>query len=88
MGKMTSSVLESLQAYCNHLADMQRAREKMDESWGMDIFQKYQKIYIEANKQQIVLAKEFGFTPLSGLKVPIEKEESEPAFGDLDAARK
>jgi phage terminase small subunit len=71
MGKLNASLLESLQAYCNHLSDMQRAREQMDLSWGMSSdFQRYQKIYIEANKQQIVLAKEFGFTPASSKNMP------------------
>lgn len=88
MGKLKSSILESLQAYCNHLSDMQKAREMMDKSWGMETFQKYQKIYIEANKQQIVLAKEFGFTPLSGIKVPPEKAEKEEDFDDLNKPRK
>lgn len=70
MGKLSSNILESLEAYCNHLADMQKAREWMDKSWGQDMFFRYQKAYIEANKQQIALAREFGFTPLSDGKMP------------------
>jgi phage terminase small subunit len=75
MGNLTRVVLGSAEAYCNHLADMQKARQMMDSAWGSAVFFKYQKAYIEANKQQIVIAKELGFTPLSKKKMPKVKEK-------------
>lgn len=84
MGKLSNNVLESLEAYCNHLADMQKAREWMDKAWGQDVFVKYQKVYIEANKQQIALAREFGFTPVSAKKFPKGKEKKKDPAGGLD----
>lgn len=78
MGKLTTACLESLEAYCNHLSDMQKAREKMDNAWGDQLFFKYQKAYIDANKQQIAIAREFGFTPLALEKAPPIKNEEDP----------
>jgi phage terminase small subunit len=79
MGRLNSSSLENLAAYCNYLSDMDKAREMMDGAWGTDVFLKYQKAYIEANKQQLQLAKEFGFTPVSMEKLPaVKKDEVDP----------
>lgn len=84
MGKLSSNILESLEAYCNHLADMRKAREMMDNAWGQDVFFRYQKAYIEANKQQIALAREFGFTPISAKKFPKGKEKKKGPAEGLD----
>jgi phage terminase small subunit len=81
MGKLSTCVLESLEAYCNHLADMQKAREMMSNAWGEEVFFRYQKAYIEANKQQIALAREFGFTPVSSKKFPQGKKKKNPVEG-------
>lgn len=84
MGTLTNSCLESLEAYCNHLADMKKARELMNNCWGTDIFLKYQKAYIDANKQQIALAREFGFTPIAIEKLPKTKPKKKGITDDLD----
>jgi phage terminase small subunit len=88
MGRLTSACLENLQAYCNHLSDMQRAREMMDNAWSQPMFFKYQKAFIDANKQQLQLAKEFGFTPLSFDKLPSLKKDEPDPLAELNNARK
>jgi phage terminase small subunit len=87
LGKLNTTILESLQAYCNHLSDMARARQMMDNAWGQEVFFKYQKAYIEANKQQIALAREFGFTPLSSNKMPAIQKEEEDILSVLNRER-
>jgi hypothetical protein len=42
----------------------------MDKSWGQDMFFRYQKAFIEANKMQLAIGRELGFTLVSSGKVP------------------
>lgn len=67
--RLTSSILETLEAYCNVLSDMARIREVMSKSFGDDRFFRYQRAYNEANKLQILIARELGFTSASVVKV-------------------
>lgn len=79
-GYLSSLILESLEAYCNVLADMARCREEMNKAWGTDRFFRYQKAYNEANKLQISMAREFGFTSTSANKVEVTKPRKKPVF--------
>lgn len=82
-GRLTSIILESLAAYCNVLSDMQKAREMMDGAWGTDLFLRYQKAYNEANKLQIVIARELGFTLASHQKTGVPRRASGRTGFDL-----
>ena len=79
-GYLSSLILESLEAYYNVLADMARSRDEMNKAWGTDKFFRYQKAYNEANKLQITMAREFGFTSTSAAKVERKKTNTKKGF--------
>jgi|GEM_PF-6551268 len=82
-GYLTSLVLESLESYCNVLADMAYIREKINKLTPSDNFFRWQKAYNEANKLQITMAREFGFTSTSANKVERPKEKKKKDWLDL-----
>lgn len=79
-GRLTSIILESLAAYCNVLSDMDKARGYMDKAWGEEVFFRYQKAYNEANKLQISIARELGFTLASHKKTDVPKARKKFEF--------
>lgn len=83
LGRLNSSLLETLATYCNLLADMQRTREAMDNAWGSELFFKYQKAFNDASKLQLSFARELGFTPQSAKTLPEPKKKEEPSEFDL-----
>ena len=74
LGRLNTSMLETLATYVNLLSDMQKTREMMDGAWGTEMYFRYQRSYNEASKMQLYFARELGFTPLSMKNLPAVKK--------------
>lgn len=83
MGMLYRSDLEVLGHYCNLLADIDMAREKMNTSFSFDEKLKWMKLHNEALKFALPMTKEFGFTPLSRTKIKLSPVEEKDAFDNL-----
>jgi phage terminase small subunit len=83
-GRLTSGILETLFTFCNVLSDMQKARQMMDNSWGEEVFYKYQKAFNDAAKIQLAYARELGFVPTKNVVLKTKKTRITDGLEDLD----
>lgn len=86
MGLLYRCDMELLAKYCNLLADMDDARRKINASTGgADVGSRLKllRYHNEALKYAILMAREFGFSPLARTKIHVSAKETKDAFDEL-----
>jgi P27 family predicted phage terminase small subunit len=86
MGLLYRCDMELLAKYCNLLADMDDARTKINASAsGTDVGSRLKllRYHNEALRYAILMAREFGFSPLARTKIRIASQKEKDAFDEI-----